>query len=427
MSYQVAQRHKQERVTGVGRVIEEVMTRLAQFPELELNILGLYKHDVCSIETDWATKDYWSHHDVRDNSAYCPIYKSRFGLASALSPCLMKFEKADATGKAKKGGKALPARLSRKFLRTIANFDSTTDARLGKMDVFHSTFNPLPDKSLTGDAGRLITIYDIIPLKHSVGIDPTFWRRIVESVDKNTDWIVAISQFSKEEFCEYANFPAERAFVAPLAADDSLMPVTDPSIIEACRKKYNIPDAPYLLSVSNPQPRKNIPHLVRSFFELVKAQPDLDVNLVLAGSHSLGWGTNSIFEAIQSEPALKHRVHITGYVDEQDLAALYSGALAFIFPSLQEGFGLPVLEAMQCGAPIICSNTTSLPEVVGDAASLVDPGDSASLCAAMLKLVENQEIRERMSSASITQASLFKWDYTAAEIARVYKLMRSIT
>ena len=125
---------------------------------------------------------------------------------------------------------------------------------------------------------------------------------------------------------------------------------------------------PFLLSVSNPQPRKNIPLLIRSFYIALRRLPSWEGNLVLVGDPKAGWGVEVIQEEIDKEPELAKRVIRAGAVSDEDLGPLYNACEVFLFPSTFEGFGLPVLEAMQCGAPVICSNSSSLPEVAGDAA-----------------------------------------------------------
>jgi glycosyltransferase involved in cell wall biosynthesis len=423
VSFQAGFRHKDEKITGVGRVIEEVMARLLLSPNIDLNIVSHYPGDIFPVGTDLAGNEYWSKHSKSSSANYQSTYRSRTGLMSILRPLLLEQEWKEVQRNALPPTKV--ERISRKILRTLANADSVPCLAGKQLDIFHATFNPLPDKTITGDAARLITIYDIIPLRDSSGIETGFWQRIVDSVDKNQDWIVAISEYSKLDFCEYAGFPQERAFVAQLAVDESFRPIKDSDALLICQKKYKIPPVPYFLSVCNPQPRKNIPHLIHCFYQLLKEKPGTEVNLVLAGSHRLGWGTDAIIQAVESEPALKDRVFITGFVNDEDLPALYSGSLAFIFPSTHEGFGLPVLEAMQCGVPVICSNATSLPEVAGDAAILLDPFDSDGLSDAMLQMVEHKQLREKLTSQSLARASKYSWDYTARDIENVYRIIHS--
>ncbi|MFZ0751992.1 MAG: glycosyltransferase family 1 protein, partial [Pyrinomonadaceae bacterium] len=177
----------------------------------------------------------------------------------------------------------------------------------------------------------------------------------------------------------------------------------------------------YFLSLAAPQPRKNLAHLIRCFFRLLEEQPGLDVKLVLAGSKSQGWMYDEVFEAAAAAPKYRDRVAFTGFVADEDLAALYSGALGFIFPSLYEGFGLPPLEAMACGTPVISSDATALPEVVGGAGLMVKPTDEDALCEAMLNLLNDSRLRQELRRKGLERASEFSWQRCAAETVNVYR------
>ena len=175
-----------------------------------------------------------------------------------------------------------------------------------------------------------------------------------------------------------------------------------------------------MLFVSTIEPRKNIPFLMQAYARMREtwprgSEPPL---LVLAGRK--GWLYESIF-AIRDELHLSESVLCTGGVSSEDLPALYSGALAFVLPSLYEGFGLPVLEAMSCGAPVITSNTSSLPEVAGNAAILVSPQDLVGLAAAMQRLALDAGLRRQMSERGAAQAARFSWERAARETLAVYR------
>ena len=291
------------------------------------------------------------------------------------------------------------------------------------LQVFHCPHLGLPAKDLTGDLPRVITIYDLIPL-----IRPEFVSQpqtivletLLNRIDVERDWVICISEFTKMEFCERTGMDPERVTVVPLAAAHFFRPVTDPDVIAATRLRYQIPDGEYLLCLAAPQPRKNLTHLIRSFFRLLDEQHLPDTYLVLAGSREQGWMYEEIFAAAESSSKLRSRLIFTGYVAEEDLPALYSGAVAFVFPSLYEGFGLPALEAMACGTPVITSNTTSLPEVVGDAALLVDPTDPDKLCEAMSTILSDHSLREELRRKGLMRAAEFSWKRCAELTARVY-------
>lgn len=173
------------------------------------------------------------------------------------------------------------------------------------------------------------------------------------------------------------------------------------------------------MSLNTLEPRKNLGHLIQCFRKLVYQEKINDLYLVLAGGK--GWLYNKLFEEIYRCEALKDRVIVTGYVADEDLAALYSDALAFVYTSFYEGFGLPPLEAMQCGVPVITSNTSSLPEVVGDAGIMVAPTDADMLCHSMLALYTKSSLREAMSLKSLERAKQFSWEKCTQETLAAYK------
>jgi glycosyltransferase involved in cell wall biosynthesis len=195
--------------------------------------------------------------------------------------------------------------------------------------------------------------------------------------------------------------------VTPLAADAArFYRCVDAAALSSVRERYGVPEGPYLLSLCTLEPRKNIPHLLRCFARLAQ-EPSADgVTLVLAGGK--GWMYDGVLELVEQLDALRGRVILTGYVRDEDLAALYTGATAFVYPSLYEGFGLPPLEAMQCGTPVITSNNSSLPEVVGDAGIMVDANDEDDLCQ-----LSSPTQRAEYSRLGMKRAQGFSWQRCA--------------
>lgn len=211
----------------------------------------------------------------------------------------------------------------------------------------------------------------------------------------------------------------ERVFVTPLAASKNFYPITDSEVISKKLKQYQIPTQPYLLSLCTLEPRKNLNFLLQCFAQLLAQDPSLDINLVLVGVS--GWKNNNIFQTVQSSPVLKNHIIFTGYIPDHDLSAIYSGALAFVYPSLYEGFGLPPLEAMQCGTPVISSNTSSLPEVVGNAGLMINPSSRDDLCQAILNLINQNSLRKELSQKGIERSKQFSWTKCADQTIAVYK------
>lgn len=209
-------------------------------------------------------------------------------------------------------------------------------------------------------------------------------------------------------------------FVTPLAAADFFQPVIERALIAATLQRCGIPDRPYLLSLATLEPRKNLNFLIRCFSQVIQADPTLDLNLVLVGIG--GWQTAEIFQAASHNPQLKSRIIFTGYLPDRDLSAIYSGATAFVYPSLYEGFGLPPLEAMQCGIPVITANTSSLPEVVGNAGILIDPTQDDDLCQAILNLVHDAPLQADLAQRARQRATQFSWARCAQQTAEIYQI-----
>lgn len=226
---------------------------------------------------------------------------------------------------------------------------------------------------------------------------------------KRATKILADSQATADDLVEHYNIPAEKIVVVYPGHDDTLNPIYDSSIIEQTKQKYGI-GGDYLYFMSTLQPRKNVERLVQAYAQW-RTTSGYDVQLVLGGKP--GWLYDEHWTyGIEG-------VVLTGYVADEDVAALYSGALAFVLPSLYEGFGFPVLEAMRCETPVLCSNTSSLTELAGDAAVLVDPLDTVSIAQGIARIVENGEYRAELVARGKSRLELFTWEKTAQQTLAV--------
>jgi glycosyltransferase involved in cell wall biosynthesis len=221
--------------------------------------------------------------------------------------------------------------------------------------------------------------------------------------------LLAISQATKDDLVRRYGVRPERVTVTYLAAGEEMRPVEDPASVAELKSRLGLA-GDYLLYVGTLQPRKNLERLVQAFALVAAQRPALQ--LVIAGKK--GWMYEEIFAQVR-RLGLEGRVVFPGYVAVEDLPALYTGALAFVFPSLYEGFGMPVLEAMACGAPVVASNTSSLPEVTGNAALLVDPTDVAALAAALLRIAGDSALRSDLRARGLVQAARFSWERCARE------------
>jgi glycosyltransferase involved in cell wall biosynthesis len=233
--------------------------------------------------------------------------------------------------------------------------------------------------------------------------------------------IIADSEATCLDLIRHYHIQEHKITVVYPGCDRSLAPVTDRELLTSVRARYRLAHS-YLLYVGTLHPRKNLVRLIEAFAFLT-ASLDAEtkdgaspLQLVLAGQK--GWLYDDILAQVR-KLGLTERVRLTGYLPPADLPALLSGARAFVFPSLYEGFGLPVLEAMACGTPVICSNVSSLPEVAGDAALLVDPLDVDALAAALEQVVVDPELRRALVERGFRQAARFSWRRCARETLQV--------
>jgi len=218
--------------------------------------------------------------------------------------------------------------------------------------------------------------------------------------------VVVDSQATGDDLVRHYGVDPGKILVAYPAASEGFVPVRDQSILEGVQRRYGT-GQPYYLYVGTLQPRKNLPTLIRAFESLVAdGAVGTEVKLVLAGKP--GWMCRGILEQARSSP-VGDRLVLTGYVPSEDLSALLSGALAYVLPSWYEGFGLPMLEAMACETPVICSNVSSLPEVAGEAALLIDPSDGAALAQAMARVYRDPALRRDLVARGRVRARAFCW------------------
>ena len=410
--------------TGINRVVDEVLDEICKRDDLEIAAVALNGDDplhddikaLLYLENKKPPINCEFNYTFPVGPALTNAYRAVFPVAQSRSPEPLLLH--------------LPRALYRRSLRSALNRMAHYRAGRAKrvfpaegFDVFHCPHLRPPPRAFTGDLPRVITVYDLIPLikpEFTSTLQQEVIRGLLDSIDVQRDWVICISEFTRTEFCERTGMSPDRVTVVPLAAAHFFHPVTDSQVIAATRSRYQVPAGEYLLCLAAPQPRKNLAHLIRSFFRLLDEQSLPDTYLVVAGSREQGWMYEEVFAAAESSPQYRSRLIFTGYVAEEDLPALYSGAVAFVFPSLYEGFGLPALEAMACGTPVLTSNTTSLPEVVGDAALSVDPTDPDELCQAMSTILSDHSLREELKRKGLMRAAEFSWQRCAELTAGVY-------
>ncbi len=230
--------------------------------------------------------------------------------------------------------------------------------------------------------------------------------------------VLVPSEHTRRDICETYKLAPSRVAVTPLAAPAHFAPVRDEGEVRRVRERYGI-RGDYVLTVGSIQPRKNLARLVWAYAGLRRARPQANLpQLVLVGKRA--WLYGETLRAIE-ESGIGDLIVLTGYVSESDLPALYTGALCFVYPSYFEGFGLPPLEAMQCGAAVVAGNRTSLPEVVGPAGLLVDPFDESALMGAIARLIDDTDLRARLRAAGLERAQQFTWRETARLTLKAYQ------
>ncbi len=300
-------------------------------------------------------------------------------------------------------------------------------AALDRLDIYHSPTGRFP--AWTAHRPRLrrfLTVYDLIPIIRPDFFPPDTARHMRATLGGITakDWVLCISESTRRDLL--AHYPAchpDRVLVIPLAAEAFFHPENDPARLAAVAERHGVPaGCPYFLSVSTLEPRKNFETVIRAYARFVRDDPARPSRLVLVGG-KVRADTHPIFAALDAEgESIRQRVIFTGFVPDDDLAALYSGALAFVYLSFYEGFGLPPLEAMQCGLPTVVSDVSSLPEVVGDAGIKLDPTDETSVAAEMRSLYLDPARRQELSARSIVRARAFSWERFAEGTLAAYRL-----
>ena len=405
-------------VTGVGRVITELARQITHFSDLTVSSVGCFGGDWNPIFTDVQT-GRWVEQVLGGSPPFRPCYKSRLGISGRFSSFYADWSLRGTVNRDhRRSSWCRTLNLLTRSLRRLLEADSRPGVGFEDVDVFISTFRP-PPRWLPADLPRVVFIYDVYPLHfpQEAGLSVTgMLEQVLGSIVPSRDIIMVNSNFTRDDFCKLTGYPPDRVHVAYLAADERFKPVTDSISIERVRKKYQIGKQPYCLSVANPQPRKDLNTAIRAFAAAARAMPEWDGQMVLAGNPMAGWGYESVRATIAEFPELANRILSIGTVAEEDLPTIYSGALTLIFPSRFEGFGLPVLEAMSCGVPVISSNATSLPEVGGNAPIYCAPGDVDVFARAVVSLARDSARCKQMREAGLGQAARFSWNQAADRV-----------
>jgi len=278
------------------------------------------------------------------------------------------------------------------------------------IDIWHATY-PLP--ITLKNTIKITTIHDLIPLKlpHLTLDNKRFFRDLIRSSLKDSQAIITVSENTKRELLSLFDYPEERIFVTyqPIA----LKEISEEK--ESVLEKYQLKKKKYILFVGAIEPKKNIKRLIEAYQKLKREEP-----LVIIGKKAWLWQ-----EELKNIKASSSLIILLDYVSSEELQYLYRGASCFIFPSLYEGFGLPVLEAMSFGCPVITSNLSSLPEVCGDAALYIDPYNSQDIAEKLEQLLSDNALREGLVQAGKARSSMFSMEQYMQKISQVYQSVRN--
>jgi glycosyltransferase involved in cell wall biosynthesis len=288
---------------------------------------------------------------------------------------------------------------------------------VGAVDLFHATDFVLPPTRR--NTRTVLTVHDLSFVRAPETASPSlkaYLDRVVPRSVNRADYILADSQATKDDMIDLYHVAPEKVEVLLSGVNPRFKPVRDESALAAVRAKYGIGDAPYVFAVGTVQPRKNYERLIRALHAL----PDSlrEVRLVIAGGR--GWLQGPIYAAVD-ELGLKDRVKFIGFADDADLPALYSAARATAFPSLYEGFGLPILESQACGTPVVTAAVSSLLEVAGDSTLLVDPYSTDQIRDALVTLLTDEARRAELIARGEEQIKRFTWERAATQLQAVYQ------
>lgn len=290
-----------------------------------------------------------------------------------------------------------------------------SELRRENIDVFHGPMFITPlRKQCAYVTSMLDMTFFLSPERHTL-MKRLYFQRMTPVIARKADAILAISESTKRDIVTLLGIDARKVTVTPLGVSTAFRPITDEGELARVRTRYRLPNS-LILYVGLIEPRKNLETLVRAF----ESDPQLnrEHHLVLAGN--LGWGYEALLSKIKASP-VRDRIHLPGYVADDDLPSLYCLATVFVYPSLYEGFGLPVLEAMACGRPVVSSNVSSIPEIVGDAGTLVDPADRDALVCAIREIVHNRGFASQLGLRARARSQLFTWESVARKTLAVYE------
>lgn len=286
-------------------------------------------------------------------------------------------------------------------------------ARL-RPDLLHSPHYTMP---LTAPVPTIVTLHDATFFyypQHHTRAKRYFFPFIMRLSARRAAALITVSENTRQDMQRWIAAAPEKTFATPLGVSPEFSPICDTTFLDTVARKYALPSK-FILFVGLLEPRKNLPTLLRAFTRLAPLAPQ--ITLVIVGR--TGWMTQSILDQIPL--SLHPRVHFTGYVDQADLPAVYNLADVFVYPSFYEGFGLPVLESLACGTPVVTTPVSAMPEVAGDAALYAHPEDDAALSQAILQILRDPILSQTLRTRGLERATWFTWRRTAQQTLQIYR------
>ena len=285
--------------------------------------------------------------------------------------------------------------------------------RFSGADLFHGVHSVVP---IASPVPTIVTVHDLAFMRFTQtfrAYNRAYLDFATRLSVRRAARVLVVSEHTKREVVGLLGVPAERVVVTPNAVREHFRP-PEPAALAAFRAKKGLPER-FLLYVGTLEPRKNLTTLLDAYAEVIRHH---DVPLIVGGGK--GWLYDAVFQRLE-QLGLRERVQFVGYIEEEELPLWYAAATLFVFPSLYEGFGMPPLEAMACGTPVVTSNSSSLPEVVGDAGLMAPPHDSAAFAAAISRVLSDPALHQELRERGLVQATRFSWRVTAERTLAAYE------
>jgi glycosyltransferase involved in cell wall biosynthesis len=290
-----------------------------------------------------------------------------------------------------------------------------------KVDIFWGACNFLPPRKV---CKYIVTLHDLSSFTFAKSyplVRRLYYQYLISNATRQADYIVTVSQSTKQDLIKLFSVPETKIKVIYNGVDEIFQPITSADRLTQIKEKYRLPEK-FIFTIGVMEPKKNTEGIIHAYAELKNRPVSYNLQshkLVIGGSRRYGWKNSKIFQLIQSLN-LWDDIVFTDFIEHEDLPAVYNLASVFVFPSFYEGFGLPVIEAMACGTPVITSNISSLPEIACDAAVLVNPYDTAEIANKIQEILNDENKRRQMIDQGLINAKRFSWEFASEQILKLF-------